>query len=165
MTVGEWTASDDPVTMNIDWTMLTENYIMRAYRRDNGDTVNLFIVYSPNNRQTSVPPEICLLGQGATITEKGTTPPTRAAAANYIIVETARGRELSVYWFRAGNINTTNYFKQQISVVMDMIRRRPTSVGYVHVTTEIKETTPAEAFNRLKSFCIAIDPLIATYAP
>jgi EpsI family protein len=164
MKIGEWQATDIPLT-DRDYEILeTKNLIMRDYKNTKGDSVYLYIVYSENNRKVTHPPELCLTGGGFTIVDKSSIQLTNNIRGVKLLMEKGDARELVVYWFRAGSLNTDSYVKQQLKVVFDLLRGKRTSCALIRLSTAIKENGE-EALGLIKEFCAQIEPLLARYVP
>ena len=164
MTIGEWQATDIPLA-DRDYEILeTKNLIMRDYKNTKGDSVYLYIVYSENNRKVTHPPELCLSGGGLTIVDKSSIQLTNNIRGVKLLMEKGDARELVVYWFRAGSLNTDSYVKQQLKVVFDLLRGKRTSCALIRLSTDIKENGE-EALGLIKEFCAQIEPLLAHYVP
>jgi len=165
MTVGEWQATDIPLA-DRDYEILeTKNLIMRDYKNTKGDSVYLYIVYSENNRKVTHPPELCLTGGGLTIVDKSSVQLTNNIRGVKLLMEKGDARELVVYWFRAGSLNTDSYVKQQLKVVFDLLRGKRTSCALIRLTTQIKDNNQEAAPELIKSFSAQIEPLLAKYVP
>ena len=164
MTVGEWQATDIPLSERDYEILETKNLIMRDYKNTKGNSVYLYIVYSENNRKVTHPPELCLTGGGLTIVDKSSVQLTNNIRGVKLLMEKGDSRELVVYWFRAGSLNTDSYVKQQLKVVFDLLRGRRTSCALIRLSTAIKENGE-EALGLIKEFCRPIEPLLAKYVP
>ena len=162
-TIGEWISQDMPLSEKTYKLLGTKNIIMRNYENNSGDIINLYVVYSVNNRCVSYPPEISLEGKDKTITTKSNVAIAKSIKAVKLTVETEKSRELLVYWFRANSFNTDSYIKQQVRVSIDKMLRRNFSVSLISVMIEIKENGEVAAFDRIKSFCELIEPLLNQY--
>ena len=163
-TIGEWQATDIPLTERDYEILETKNLIMRDYKNTKGDSVYLYIVYSENNRKVTHPPELCFTGSGLTIVDKSSIQLTNNIRGVKLLMEKGDARELVVYWFRAGSFNTDSYVKQQLKVVFDLLRGKRTSCALLRLSTDIKENGE-EALGLIKEFCSQIEPLLAKYIP
>ncbi len=164
-TIGEWTSEDIPLSERDHELIETKNLIMRNYKNRGGDIVNLYIIYSQGNRNVSYPPEIRLQGQGETITNKSSVQITNSIEATKLIIEKDISRELVVYWYEAGKLNTNSYLKQQIKIVIDRMFGKKISVALIRLLTEIKNEKEDVALTKIKTFCALIEPLLEKYMP
>jgi EpsI family protein len=163
--IGEWTAEDIPLDERTYKLLETKNLIMRDYKNPKGETVNLYIVYSKDNRKVSHPPEICLQGGGATVVEKTHINVTNTIKANKLIIEKKLSRELAVYWYKVGKINTNVFLSQQLVMAVSNLFGSKTSIAMIRVLTEIEDEKQEAALNKIKTFCSLIEPLLNKYVP
>jgi EpsI family protein len=164
-TIGEWTATDIPLTER-DYALLeTRNLIMRDYKNQKGDSIYLYVVYSEDNRKVAHPPEVCYMGSGATIVDKSTVQLTNSIKAVKMLVEKGDAREILAYWFKAGALNTDKYLNQQLKVVFNRMLGKRTSGAMIRVSVDVKDNNQEEALTLLKSFCTQIEPLLGKYVP
>ncbi|MBU2541254.1 MAG: EpsI family protein [Candidatus Omnitrophica bacterium] len=162
---GEWTSTDIPISEN-DYAILeTRNLFVREYKNKQGQSVYLYLIYSEDNRKVSHPPEICLLGSGMTIVEKDSIQLTSPIKAMKLIVEKEKIPQMYIYWFKAGNVYTDNYIKQQMKIVIDRMLGKRTAGAMIRISTDLKTNDKEEAFKLLKSFSNEISPLLAKYIP
>ncbi|MFH1282035.1 MAG: exosortase C-terminal domain/associated protein EpsI, partial [bacterium] len=157
--------TDIPIPEN-DYAILeTRNLFVREYKNKQGQFVYLYLIYSEDNRKVSHPPEICLLGSGMTIVEKNPIQLTSPIKAMKLIVEKEKIPQMYIYWFKAGNVYTDNYIKQQMKIVIDRMLGKRTAGAMIRISTDLKTNDKEEAFNLLKSFSNEISPLLAKYIP
>ncbi|MFA5156288.1 MAG: exosortase C-terminal domain/associated protein EpsI [Candidatus Omnitrophota bacterium] len=167
MTIGEWKGTDIPLRERDYEILETRNLIMRDYiNQKTADKVNLYIIYSQDNRKAAHPPEICYTGGGAnTITEKSVVPVTDSISANRFVIENKDFRQLVVYWFKSTDFSTYSYFRQQLKAAIDHMFRKKTSSAMIRISATLKDDDQSPAFNRIKAFCSEIEPLIKKYVP
>ena len=165
MKVGAWTGKDVALTQR-DYDILeTKNLIMREYTAPGGRSVLLYIIYSGDNRKVLHPPEVCYLGGGATITEKGTLAISPRIQANKMVIEQSGGQQLVVYWYRAGAFNTPQYFDQQLNAAIARLLGRKTSSAMVRISVDLKEGENSSAVKMMREFAAEIEPLLPKYVP
>jgi len=164
-TIGEWVSQDIPLDKRVYELLETKNLIMRNYINKQGEAVNCYIIYSQDNRKVAHPPEICLQGEGATVVEKTAIQITDSIKATKLILEKSLSRELVIYWYKAGNLNTNDYLKQQLKIVIDRMSRKSSSGALIRLATEIKGDNQDKALSLIQSFAKQIEPLIQKYAP
>ena len=164
---GNWEGSDLELRES-DYAILeTRNLIMRNYKNQlSADTVNLYIIYSSDNRKALHPPEICYTGGGAgTILEKGLITLGSDFKVNKFVIENKNLSQLVVYWFKSGNLSTYSYIRQQLKTVKDRLMQKKASGAMIRISTTIDPKNPDKALDILKSFSESILPLINTYVP
>ncbi|MEW6169960.1 MAG: exosortase C-terminal domain/associated protein EpsI [Candidatus Omnitrophota bacterium] len=164
--IGEWKGVDIPVSEQ-DYAILeTRNLFVRNYKDKKDESVYLYVIYSEDNRKVSHPPEICLLGSGMTIVNKSTVRISNLVKAIKLIVEKKYVQEMVVYWFKAGNLYTENYLKQQLKIVTDRMLRKRTSGALIRISTVMKENEREEtSLELIKRFAAQIQPLLPEYVP
>lgn len=165
MQVGSWVATEVPVSEKEYQILETKNLFVRNYKDNNGNSLYLYVVYSEDNRKVSHPPEVCLMGSGITVVDKTSVQVTERIRGTKLIVEKGNIREAVVYWFKAGNLYTDKYLRQQFKVVLDRILGKRTSGALIRVSAEIINNKPEVAFNIIKGFSRQIEPLLDRYAP
>ncbi|MFH0827561.1 MAG: exosortase C-terminal domain/associated protein EpsI [Candidatus Omnitrophota bacterium] len=163
--IGGWKAQDIPLDQRIYDLLETKNLIMRDYQDPQGRIINLYIIYSQDNRKVSHPPEICLQGDGATVVEKTPLKISAAIKANKLAMEKKLTREIAVYWYKAGSHYTANYVDQQIRMSWDRLMGRKTSLSLIRVIAVVENNNDQEALSRIREFSALIEPLLPEYAP
>jgi EpsI family protein len=165
MRVGEWTAQDVRLDPRVYDLLETDNLIMRDYKNELGDVVNLYVIYSESNRKVSHPPEICLQGEGGTVVEKADVRISPGIMATQLILEKRDNQEAVLYWYKTGKSFTHEYFNQQVKASIDRIFGKRTSVALIRVITQIKEKNRDAACKQISAFSRQIEPLLQKYAP
>jgi EpsI family protein len=163
--IGEWKGEDLPISERDYEILETRNLIMRDYKNSSGDSVYLYIIYSADNRRSLHPPEVCYTGGGSTILEKSVVPITAFLRANQFIIELKDSKQLVVYWFKAPNLDTYSYLKQQLKVMADRMLRKQTYGAMVRVSTIVKDNNQGAALKLVKRFCVEIEPFLEKYLP
>ena len=165
MTIGQWKGTELPLS-DLDYKILeTKNLFVRDYKNTAGQTVQLYVVYSEDNRKVSHPPEVCYMGAGVTIIDKSLIDLTPTIKAMKMIVEGKDYRQMVVYTFKAGDTYTAQYTKQQWKVVIDHLFGKRTAGALIRFSTNIKDDNQQTALRLIKSFCSEIEPLLAKHMP
>jgi EpsI family protein len=162
--IGDWKSSDLPISERDYQILETRNLIMREYTNSKGDAVTLYIIYSENNRKVVHPPELCLTGGGQSIEDKNSVQIGNIRAVK-LLMQQGDSRQLVLYWFKAGNLNTDRYVKQQLKVVFDLLRGKKTSSALIRITTTVKDGDNQAALALLKGFVLEIESLLPKYVP
>jgi EpsI family protein len=165
MAIGEWSSQDIPLSERVYELLETRNLIMRNYTNQNGESVNLYIIYSPDNRKVNHPPEICLQGEGAIITNKTPIQITKTIRATKLMIEKGLSRDLVVYWYKAGTLNTNSYLLQQLKHVLGRFSNNNTSVAMVRISADVDSSGEDIAIARIKTFANLIEPILNKYVP
>jgi len=162
--VDGWTSQDVPLGKRVYDLLETDNLIMRNYTNAQGQTVNLYIIYSQTNRKVAHPPEICLQGDGAAITRKKTVTLTDSITATELLLDKDNSHEITLYWYKAGPKFTNNFIKQQLDMSFKIITGQKTSIAMIRLIAEYKGDEE-EALTMLRSFTRSIEPLLERYLP
>lgn len=147
--IGEWTGRDLPVTER-DYAILeTRNLVAREYANPSGNKIFLFIIYSETNRSVFHPPEVCMIGDGVTITDRKTEKIEKndkyAFLTNKLYLEKNKSKEMVLYCYKAGNFYTDNYYFQQGYLALHQIFARRVGGATIRVSMPLhgneQETT------------------------
>ena len=106
-----------------------------------------------------------MLGSGLTVADKSQVQLTEDIKATRIFVEKGDVTEMIVYWYKAGDLNTDKYLKQQLKVVVDRVFGKRTSCALIRLSANIQNQSQDAAFNLLRRFAVEIEPLLARYVP
>ena len=162
---GEWSSRDIELDARSYEILETTNLFVREHTNPEGEAVYLYIVYSEDNRKVSHPPEVCMLGSGLTVADKSQVELGEDIKATKIFVEKGEITEMIVYWYKAGDLNTDKYLKQQLKVVADRLLGKRTSCALIRLSTLIQNNSQDAAFNLLRRFAVEIEPLLDRYVP
>ncbi len=163
--IGEWVSDGAAVSDKTYEPLQTGGLLSRNYRNPAGDIINLYLAYSPDNRKATSPVETCLEDTQETITNKSPIVVPGLIQATKLVIEDDASRDLVIYWYRAGTLNTDNYLKQQLRVSLNRMFGKKTSFALIKLTTPLKSTKEEEALDKLKSFCKSIGPFLDKYLP
>ncbi|MFC1646257.1 exosortase C-terminal domain/associated protein EpsI [Candidatus Omnitrophota bacterium] len=165
VSVGGWT-SKEIVLSKRDYKILeTTNLFVRDYKNSKGEVVNFYLIYSDDNRKVSHPPEICYMGSGVTITDKSQVQITDSIRANKLLVELADSRQLVVYWYKARDLHTNSYLKQQLKVVLDRTFGKSTSGALIRLSADIVGDDEDAALELIRSFYAEIASELEEFVP
>ncbi len=169
--IGDWTAKEIAITEDEYDILETRNVFVRQYTHQKDQReVFLLLVYSQNNRKVSHPPEICYTGSGATILsnvpaflEIGSK--NLQIRANKILLERGNIEQLMFYWFKIGDTFTSNYWRQQLLIVLKTLLGRPASSALIRLSITINEGKVNEAQDTIEEFANQITPHVFEYLP
>lgn len=162
--IGDWKSKDIPISERDYEILETRNLIMREYTNSENETITLYIIYSENNRKVVHPPELCLTGGGQSIEGRGSVKIGNIQAVK-LLMEKGDFRQMVLYWFKAGSLNTDRYVKQQLKVALDLLRGTNTSSAMVRIITEVKNNAQEDSLTLLKQFVLEIEKLLPKYLP
>lgn len=164
-TVGEWTSTEIPLSERDYEILETKNLFMRDYENSKGQVVNFYLIYSEDNRKVSHPPEVCYMGSGVTIADKTQTQITDSIRANKLLVEMADSRQIVVYWYKAGDLHTNNYLRQQLKTVIDRTFGKRTSGALIRLSVDLKDGDEDAGLELIRSFFAEVEPILDEYVP
>lgn len=168
--ISNW-SSDELIITEDEYAILeTRNAFARRYFNDQGQEVQLFIVYSQNNRKVSHPPEICYTGNGISVInhdfdriEDHDTGKT--IKSNKLLLEQHNIQQISYYWFKVGDSFTPNYWKQQGLIALKTLIGRPSSSALIRISTFVKNNDVDQANSDIKAFASRILSELPKYLP
>ena len=166
MKIGNWQGQDLPLAERDYEILETKNLIIRDYKNTlTNDTINLYLIYSSDNRKALHLPEVCYTGGGGTILEKGAIALNANFKVNKFTIQNKNYSQLVVYWFKSGDLSTYSYILQQLKTVRDRLMQKKTSGAMIRISTTIDPKNPDKALNLIKSFSENIIPVINQYVP
>jgi len=154
--VGPWTGEDLKIGESDYKILQTRNLISRRYTSAAGGHLYLFIIYSETNRAVFHPPEVCMLGSGATITDKQVEKigsGKRVFSVNKLFAGKDNARDMILYCYKAGDLYTGNFYLQQAYLALHQVFARRVPGATIRVSTGIKGDEKA-ALATLKDFLI-----------
>jgi len=168
--IGEWASKELTITDDEYDILETRNAFSRKYTTSSGKSVSLFTVYSENNRKVSHPPEICYTGGGASIlknshdTIEGTTLDD-TIQANKLFLEQGNLQQVVFYWFKVGDVFTSNYWKQQLMIAINPLLGQSSSSALIRLSTVVQNGDLQQAEENIKEFGNLIIPELNKYLP
>ncbi len=120
----------------------TRDYLYRIYRTPHGPShVELLIVFSANNRKGTHEPEVCLEGSGYQITHQGIrvidVEPDWQVEMREIITEKQGRGMYHLYVYKAGDVFTTSFFRQQLTIFLNGLAGDRSSAALVRFDVPI----------------------------
>lgn len=168
--LGQWKGKDLPITERTYKILETRDALMREYTNPQGESVVLAIVYSAVNRGSFHPPEVCYLGGGRELLNKGVerieiSQPRKnpyTMQVDKLIMEDKAGKEIAWYWFTAGSRVTSSYYRQQCYFIWDEIRHNRQGGAMVRVSIRTRDDLK-RADSQGKDFIQQIAPILLDY--
>lgn len=161
--ISGWYGSDTEVTDSVIRILETKDIIMRKYHKG-GRELAMAVVFAMSNRKVSHPPEQCYRAEGRELQSMRTdwfeTREGRRVYGKSLVISSPAGYEAVFYWYKAGNMNTGNFFMQQFYVILgNLMGQRGTRVGLIRLSTPISNIGQEEAgINILKEFAADLFP-------
>lgn len=162
--IGAWVGKDIPLDERVYDLLETRNLVMRDYSDPEGNVINLYIIYSRSNRKVVHPPEICMQGEGAIVLSKGFAD-IGGIAVNKFILGSDPGKRIVLYWYKAGNWNTTSYLKQQFMVSWNRLCRKKISTAMIRISMPELKTGEQASYTVLARFIRDLKPFLDVYVP
>ncbi len=159
LTIGGWRGRDLDVQDNVYKILETENVLSREYVNDEGDTITLLIVYSETNRSVFHPPEVCLMGGGIEITDKEVIAlPYKGndITVNKLYLAKDSFHMLALYCYKAGKLNTANFYLQQLYFSLGQLSRKPVKGATIRVSMPLGPGEEENAYIRLREFLLKV---------
>ncbi|MCK5306119.1 MAG: EpsI family protein [Candidatus Omnitrophica bacterium] len=166
--LGEWNGKDadiSPEELEEIYRILgTDKVILRNYVNDDGSIIQLYVVYSQKDRTSFHPPEYCYIGGGnAELIGKGLVQLSlydSKLAANRLIFQTPKGTQQVIYWYAAGKKMYASYNKQQIRLVLDMLKGGEFQGLMVRLSSLSREDKQADDLVHFQNFANEIMPYL-----
>jgi EpsI family protein len=119
------------------------DYILRDYRRADGQTANFYVGFYASQREGASyhSPLNCLPGSGWTLSEPGkamvSLPDGSQFAANKYVIENGEYRSLMLYWYQGRGRQVASEYWGKVYTVIDSVRLRRSDGAMVRVTVPL----------------------------
>jgi len=137
----------------------TDEVALMEYRAGGEPPVWLAHVAGFGNRAAFHPPELCYVGSHFEVLERGLMAVTvngRSRRLMRLVIAQEGKRYEAWYWFTAQGRMTPSYYQQQWWLMMDTVRRQPTSGTLVRISTPLDDGVE-KSHQRLLAFVNAWD--------
>ena len=142
----------DSIRLELDEKTLTilqtTDYVYRRYSNHDKD-IYLLIVFSENNRKGTHEPEVCLEGAGNQIVSKQLHKVSLAGIGNVTLRELVsqhnRSSLVHVYVYKAGDIYTPSFLRQQLTIFINGLLRNNSSGALIRFDVPVKGENTAQA--------------------
>ena len=169
-TIANWTSEELSLTEDEYAILETKNAFVRRYKNTEGKEAYLYIVYSQYNRKVAHPPEVCYSGSGISIVNnvrefipvQGLSQPI---ATNRLLLEKGTFQQFSYYWFKVGEVFTSNYWKQQLIIARNALMGKNKGSALIRLSVDIKEDNQSQAVSTVKEFANLAVPIIHKFLP
>ena len=146
--VGDWRrAKPDQILDDATMAVLrASDYILRDYRRADGQVANFYVGYYASQREgaTYHSPLNCLPGTGWTLTEPGKVmvplPDGSQFAANKYVIANGENRSLMLYWYQGRGRQVASEYWGKVYTVIDSVRLRRSDGAMVRVTVPLGDS-------------------------
>ena len=143
--IGEWRQGrPDQILDDATLAVLrASDYLLRDYRRDDGQMANFYVGYYASQREGASyhSPLNCLPGSGWTLSQPGKAmiplPDGSSFAANKYVIENGEYRSLMIYWYQGRGRTVASEYWGKIYTVIDSVRLRRSDGAMVRVTVPL----------------------------
>jgi EpsI family protein len=156
--LGPWTGTTLEVTDRTVAVLETDDVTLMEYRMGDEPPVWFAQVAGFGTRAAYHPPELCYVGSHYEVLDRGVITVLVGSERRRVmrlLIGQDKERFEAWYWFTANGRTTPSYYRQQLWLVMDSMRRRPMSGTLVRISTPI-DRAPA-AHRRLLAFITAFE--------
>ncbi|MCE5324482.1 EpsI family protein [bacterium] len=166
--IGAWRADglDIEQTKNVlgGWMVSKENFLVRNYIDDNGNQINLMMIYKGHDRRGWHMSEMCFSGSGYNVTQTRMLIPYaghKSPAVKLVAVDTNTGSKMiSVYWMAQGRHTESSFAKQQLSMALARLHPSRDGWAFIRVTSGVYDSE-SETMTQIMDFIqSASDPMI-----
>ncbi|MDD5069627.1 MAG: EpsI family protein [Candidatus Omnitrophica bacterium] len=165
--IGEWKGRDVTVEQSVYDILETHNLLVREYENSAGDKVAIAVVYSENNRASMHPPEICYVGGGVDLIEKGVVAlPVKASEeflVNKLVMKDKLGIIKAWYWFSTKTKFTPSYYRQQLSILFNGLINNHYDGALIRVSIRSQQQDWQYQEQQVNSFIGAILPSLERF--
>lgn len=146
------------------------DYLMRDYRRKDGQLANFYVGYYATQRDgaTYHSPLNCLPGTGWTLNNPGritiTTSDGRSFVANSYIIRNGASQSAMIYWYQGRGRAIASEYWGKVYTVIDSVRLRRSDAAMVRVTVPFvgSETNAMQAAAELAA---TATPALSEFVP
>ncbi len=137
------------------WNANEDTFLNRWYINDNGEFINLIVVFKGTDRRGWHLSEMCYSGGGYTVEQSTTEIPyagKEATAVRLYAEEHHSGnRDLVLYWFASGTHTEHDFFRQQTTMMLGKINPRRYGWAFIRVSSPVV-TTQEHTMDILREF-------------
>ena len=149
--IGAWqkTGNDQILDAETLKVLRASDYLLRDFRRDDGQVANLYVGYYATQRSgaTYHSPLNCLPGSGWTLSEPGKAtialPGGSSFVANKYVIQNGDFKSLMIYWYQGRGRNVASEYWGKVYTVFDSVRLRRSDGAMVRVTVPIRDSEAA----------------------
>lgn len=166
--VEDWKAvTEIPLGQDVLDTLKPDDYLIRNYTTQSGETVNLFIGYFNSRRNGRAPhsPQWCLPGAGwKSVSSEVVSIPLQGSSktlpANEYLIEKGINKQLVLYWYHQGARTVANEVVAQVYALPDLIFHGRTDTALVRIMAPVPANDVDAAKGLAVKFAQEAYPLI-----
>ena len=159
--VGLWHGQVIPVDEKTIEILETKDVALMEYRLGEEPPVWFVQVAGFGNRAAFHPPEICYVGSHYEVLERGPiTVHVNGTDRTLMRLVVSQGSQRSEawYWFTADQRVTSNYYQQQVWLMLDAVQQKPLSGTLVRISTPLEDAS--KTHRRLLAFMTSYDSAV-----
>src|SRR5689334_23383579 len=170
--IGTWQKTGIDQTLDAETlkVLRASDYLLRDFRRPNGQVANLYVGYYASQRTgaTYHSPLNCLPGSGWILSEPGkatiTLPDGSSFIANKYVIQNGEFKSFMIYWYQGRGRNVASEYWGKIYTVFDSVRLRRSDGAMVRVTVPFRDSEAA-AQQAAIEFASAASTVLPQYVP
>ena len=168
MIMGSWYGRDIAMDERTYDILETRDAFVREYTSSVGEKATLTVVFAQNNRRVAHPPEVCLAGGGWSRTDRdihSVVVGGRTLRFNRIILQKGSEKQVVLYLYKAGSRLTSNYYSQQLNIIMNGMLRKDTSSALIRLSCYVDGHSVEESSKLLSKFAGEVIPILEQHLP
>lgn len=138
--IDSWKGTDIPIDQSVYEILETENILSRRYLDESGYSVDLLIVCAENNRDSFHPPEICYVGSGVQLMDKGIEALTLNDGSSLdtttFTVKAETYMSTVWYWFMVGDKTIADHYWQQFHMLKEMFSKDQVQGAMIRIAVD-----------------------------
>ena len=157
----------DDATLKV---LRASDYLLRDFRKPNGQTANLYVGYYATQRTgaTYHSPLNCLPGSGWMLSEPGKATIALADGSSFVankyVIQNGEYKSLMIYWYQGRGRNIASEYWGKIYTVLDSVRLRRSDGAMVRVTVPFSDSE-AVAQKAAIEFASQASTVLPQYVP
>jgi exosortase D (VPLPA-CTERM-specific) len=169
--IGSWQGRREPIESIYLDALKLDDYLMSNYRDASGVPVNFYVAYYDSQRKghSVHSPRSCIPGGGWNIRSFEQTPLTagnRSVAANRVVIELGRNKQIVYYWFQQRGRVVTNEYLVKWFIFWDALTRNRTDGALVRLSAPVLPgMDEAKVDEQISRFAANIVPELHDYIP
>lgn len=166
-----WKSVGDDVKLadDIAGVLKADDYVMRRYTNEKGESADLFIAYYKTQKagESMHSPKNCLPGSGWTPVVNDTVPMDKAGTIiNRYVIEKETQRSLALYWYQASGRVIASEYSGKFYLVYDALRSGRRDGAIVRLMVPLPKGVNSEKQQEMAlEFARELRPQLAAFLP
>lgn len=160
--IGEYRrwGEDYKVEESIKEQLQTSLILIRNYRSPEGWPVQLTIVYAGVTRRSLHFPEVCLVGQGWEIRDKGSEMVGFSFNAKRLFLVKNREEQVVLYWFKTGEELTGNFYLNSWFWAKNQVMLGSPTSAMIKLSAPMAGRDEEDVVRSLEDFAMKLTPIL-----